>query len=242
MAPQTQDQVYAINSNELIYTHPEFTVDPDFCPVEYAYSETNFVDFFDNEQTAISRSGRDYSIEWDRDLSPVGQTQTATIIATTKSIYGPVQGMLMSMATWDLTFTNSCTDENAVTIIATSQTNPDPDTYSDTPVIFNYNPFTITADPGCQTGVEAVKCRSVSPDLGSILPCQELDQNGQLTWQFSEDDFTSGRVPPGTYTFTYDVSTSAGYEVGVTKSFTVEVELIDPCENPSITPVDLSNV
>ena len=49
-------------------------------------------------------------------------------------------------------------------------------------------------------------------------------------------------IPPGVYTFTYDVSTSAGKEPGVTQQFTVDVTVVDPCESPSVTPVDLSDV
>ena len=36
-------------------------------------------------------------------------------------------------------------------------------------------------------------------------------------------------IPADTYTFTYDVSTSEGREEAVTKSFTVEIELVSPC-------------
>ena len=44
-------------------------------------------------------------------------------------------------------------------------------------------------------------------------------------------DYTSGTIPPDTYTFTYEVSTAPGSVPAVTEQFIVEVELVDPCEN-----------
>ena len=104
-------------------------------------------------------------------------------------------------------------------------------------MIFNYNPFIIDAPNICQLGVQAVYCKSVSPQIAdSRLGCQDLSAIGTLSWSFPETAFTSGDVPPGVYTFTYEVSTSANKEPAVTKEFTVEVELVNPCTNPTLTP------
>ena len=43
--------------------------------------------------------------------------------------------------------------------------------------------------------------------------------DGTLQWTFPESAYTSDPqdIPPGTYTFTYDVSTSPGKEAAVTQ-------------------------
>ena len=49
--------MYIINdSNVRTYTHEEFVVDPDYCPIQYTYVETPFDDTDGNEATAISRT------------------------------------------------------------------------------------------------------------------------------------------------------------------------------------------
>ena len=37
-APSLDDQEYTITDNQIDYTHPDFIVDPSFCPVEYTYN------------------------------------------------------------------------------------------------------------------------------------------------------------------------------------------------------------
>lgn len=36
------------------------------------------------------------------------------------------------------------------------------------------------------------------------LSCQELDENGQVSWQFDGTDYQNG-LTPGSYTFTFQV-------------------------------------
>ena len=109
---------------------------------------------------------------------------------------------------------------------------------------FTYNPFGITAPGICLDGIPAVSCASVTPDIGGKLACQELDPvSGELTWNFTEQDYTSGDIPPGDYVFTYAVTTADTSGIPeVTEEFTVTVTLIDPCLNAMITVPDLSMV
>ena len=108
-----------------------------------------------------------------------------------------------------------------------SQTVPAQASYDSTDVVFTYTPY--TAVP--VTCPVTTNCMSVTanPDLGKTLPCQQIDNNtGTVTWNFSETDYTNQDVPPGTYTFTYEVE--AGTE---TQTFTVDVVLPDPCDPPT---------
>ena len=118
-----------------------------------------------------------------------------------------------------------------LTPAAQSPTSPAQAGYDSTDVVFTYTPY--TAVP--VTCPVTTNCLSVAsnPDLGKPLPCQEIDPNtGIVTWNFSETDYTNQDVPPGTYTFTYEVQ--AGTE---TATFTVDVVLPDPCDPPtSISP------
>ena len=109
---------------------------------------------------------------------------------------------------------------------------------------FTYNPFGITAPSICLDGIPAVSCVSVNPDIGGKLACQELDPiSGGLTWNFTEQDYTSGEIPPGDYVFTYAVTTADTSGIAeVTENFTVTVTLVDPCLNVMVSVPDLSMV
>ena len=103
-------------------------------------------------------------------------------------------------------------------------------------MIFTYNSFLV--EPSyCDL---TVKCRAVSP-VNANVPCQNLDNNGQLSWNFTPEDYTNRRVAPGSYTFTYDVTTSEG-DADLTESFDVVVTLIDPCANLIVTIPDSQTV
>lgn len=114
------------------------------------------------------------------------------------------------------------------TITSKPQTNPAANSYDGVPFSFTYNAF--TADPSyCDL---QVTCKSVSNVAGSIgLPCQEL-VNGRLTWTISGLDYERGLLP-GTYTYTFEVTTAPGV-AALTKTFTVDVTLVDPCLTATI--------
>ena len=62
-----------------------------------------------------------------------------------------------------------------------------------------------------------------------------MDANDQLIWNFNESDYLSQNVPPGDYTFTYDVGIPDLLEASW-GSFTVVVTLVAPfdlCSDPS---------
>ena len=103
------------------------------------------------------------------------------------------------------------------------------DDYSGTNKVFDYgaNPYTVTPSV-CNL---SVKCLSVTPS-NQNLPCQELDVNNQLTWNFPTSLYTDkvNGIAPGTYTFVYEVSTCGN----VKENLSVQVILSDPCLSATI--------
>ena len=74
--------------------------------------------------------------------------------------------------------------------------------YDNTPSVFTYNDYAVSPDYCALT----VSCASPTSTAGpASLPCQEISDINDPTWQFTGTDYTDGSVPPGDYTFTYDV-------------------------------------
>ena len=66
--PVLEHQFYTLTAAMLPYTHPEFQVDPVFCPVDYSY----VVPTLQNGETAITRAGKKFEIYYDAGLTPLG--------------------------------------------------------------------------------------------------------------------------------------------------------------------------
>ena len=144
-----------------------------------------------------------------------------TITATSNTIYGRTASPVVEPDMYDLEFLNPCTDIQFVTLTSKPQMTLDPDNYSSTDVVFTYNPFTV--EPSfCEMTVECVSV--VGPS--NVLPCQQLSDDGTLTWNFNKDDYQGGLVA-GDYIFVYEVRT--GDVAELKKDFTVKVTLVDPC-------------
>ena len=65
---------YIITDTATKYTHPDFVVVPSVCNINYQYSETEFNDANSTPTTAITRTGKEFTIEYSADLSPVSPT------------------------------------------------------------------------------------------------------------------------------------------------------------------------
>ena len=79
------DQDYTITDTAKTYTHPEWTIDPSFCPFTYDYVIADIVDVANVK--AISRIDNIFTTYYDANLLPIGKTETVTITATSGSIY-----------------------------------------------------------------------------------------------------------------------------------------------------------
>ena len=106
------DQTYRLaDMSAAPYTHADFTVVPDYCPLKYTYSETSLTDSDGNSETAISRTDKTFTFSYDKDdapVSPVAQTQTVTITATSDSKYPTSFPKKSDSASFDLDFTDPC--------------------------------------------------------------------------------------------------------------------------------------
>ena len=115
-----------------------------------------------------------------------------------------------------------CNNGNAV-LTPAQQTNPPPANYNGVDTVFNYNPYTISPD-NCPI---TTSCKSVTPSAPG-LPCLDIDNTtGTVIWNFDSDDYNSGNVPPGDYTYTYTVS---GGPNGPEEEFEVVLTIPDECD------------
>lgn len=230
-ASNIEDQTYTLGVTNQGYDAPEFTVDPEFCLVTYTTTMTKFTDTFGNiNQSGVtdvsSNSDLDFNFFWNRDESPLTNTQTITVTATSGSIYQTKAEPTIVTDEFDVIALTPCGRESVV-IQATTQNNDlGTDEYSGNPMTFTYRDFTVTPDY-CET---TIKCSSVSP--ASPLPCKELDDNGQASWTFTPTDWINKTVPPGTYTFTYEVCDKLN--PNNCEPFDVTFVVVDPCVDPGI--------
>ena len=117
------DQVYTLtDTSHADYITAAWTITPTFCEVDFTQSCTPLVggDTAVSQKTATSISSNGqvtYAFEWISDLSPLGQTQTCTVTATTKSKYGTNNAITESVD-FDVTFENPCVDTDFVNIVA----------------------------------------------------------------------------------------------------------------------------
>lgn len=107
------DQTYTITQAALSYTHPDFTADPSYCPITYSYA----IEDLNNGGTPITNSGKDFTIQYSADLTPIAEGPlTVTITATSTSKYTTSETPVTASADFDTTFLNPCLDTNFVDI------------------------------------------------------------------------------------------------------------------------------
>jgi len=106
--------------------------------------------------------------------------------------------------TFDVTFLDACNYPELITLDVKDQSNQGPgsDDYSGTTLVFTYLDHEATPS-WCDV---TVTCNNVQPTVPGIT-CTNLSNgnNGEITWVFDDTNYNSDS-PPGTYTFTFDVS------------------------------------
>ena len=112
-----ENQSYTLTDNDKFYTHPDFSISPDYCPVDYSYDATTIVDGSDNYATTVFISEeKKLQFFWDTNKSPLTQTQTVTVTGTSTTIYNRNKAPETDSSTFTLDFADPCIDANFVTI------------------------------------------------------------------------------------------------------------------------------
>ena len=111
-----ENQSYTLTDTDKSYTHPDFNISPDYCPVDYSYSIQAFVDGSNTLATAIDQDGKTLKFFWDTNKSPLTQTQTVTVTGTSTTIYNRNKAPETDSSTFTLDFADPCIDANFVTI------------------------------------------------------------------------------------------------------------------------------
>ena len=96
------------------YTHPEFTIEPAFCLVDYTYIVTPLQDGSTAFKKQPESNDRTSEFEYTKDNLPMGppvQTQTVTVLATSHSKHGIVRPPKTVFGTWTLSFLDACLDD-----------------------------------------------------------------------------------------------------------------------------------
>lgn len=175
------DQSYTLAQTALTYTVPAFTVDPTFCPFDYSTSATPFT----GTSTAITHTNAApatappaFSVFWDTDLTPIDNTQTITVTATSTTVFNPTPAN-PTVVTDDhvLSFVNPCTDETLTTITTKAQTDPADNLYTGTDVIFTHTNFEVSPSFCPLT----ITCKSVVEDSVVTASTQIADFCPELT-------------------------------------------------------------
>ena len=66
-----ENQSYTLTDTDQSYTHPDFSISPDYCPVDYSYENTVFTDGSNMSATAITQDGKTSEFFWDTNKSPL---------------------------------------------------------------------------------------------------------------------------------------------------------------------------
>ena len=117
------NQEYTLTDNQKEYTHPAFTVSPGYCPIVYTITETLLTagdSAIVNDITGTKTDVTTFQYHYDKDLAPLGQTQTITVTAKSTSKYGvnnPTE-VKEDSRSFILSFKNPCIDTSFVMIVA----------------------------------------------------------------------------------------------------------------------------
>ena len=221
----------ADSPNTVTVTSDDFIVEPSFCPISVYYNGVSTT--LKSGETAIEfTSENSMSVFWDKDRSPLGQTQKVSYLGVSGSVWGDVNNYWSdadedekenAYKDVEISFSDPCGIPEFMTFQATPQTSPASDNYSGTDIVFHYNEYIVTPELCPYT----VTCDRVTKNVGSNDPvtafgCAELDINHEARWSFVPEDLLKG-VEAGTYSVWYNVS--AGANPALNSRFEVRITL-----------------
>ena len=227
------------------YVTKDFTIAPGYCKFNTQYTISDFSP--DTLPNAVMKGSADlaWSFFYDQDLLILDQTQTTEVTATsytdkTQFNNGAVEAALVMSDAFDTTFDNPCNYEFFTTLTVTTQSPITfTDDYSGMKQIFTYVPFIVSPDICPLT----VSCTEISSEEGPttlLTTDYELDESNAVDLIFNTDDYSSGKIAPFAYTFTYSVTTGSP-DASLTKNFSFDVTLADPCSTSVITTPTFSD-
>jgi len=163
------------------------------------------------------------SIFWDKDRTPLGQTQKAAYMGVSGSVWGDQEDSSSAVKDVEVSFSDPCGNPDYMTFQPTPQTSPASDNFSGNDIVFHYNEFNVSPELCPYT----VTCDRVTRNAGSseqviAFGCAELDRNGDARWNFVPEDILNG-VEAGTYSVWYNVS--AGANPALNAKFEVRITL-----------------
>ena len=103
--------------------HPEFTIVPSFCLIDYSYTISNLQDGSTAFKKEPENNDRTSVFEYTKDNKPMGppvQVQTVQVSATSNSKHGTTNAAKTDAGTWTLSFIDACGDADLSTVTATS--------------------------------------------------------------------------------------------------------------------------
>jgi hypothetical protein len=167
------------------------------------YDYTFFKTLGGDDATAITNSGNNFSVFYDKKIFPIAQTQTVTVTATSTSIYNDTPTTVVVPEDFEVTFLRACANTEVVVLTDPGQDTLNTFNYDGSSQTFAYKAFGV--EPAwCDI---EIACNNVSP-VNEFLKCDghELNEDGgfETSWAPDGDDYTQGLLP-GTYTYTYDV-------------------------------------
>jgi hypothetical protein len=186
-------------------------------------------------------ANREFTVE-STDGSLIGQTKPYTIKAELENY--PQAGSVQSSGT--IEFINPC--KIPTTFTTTEQSNPAGDKFTGSQILAQLNQFVIT--PARCTVSYA--CSSVVRKDGesTSMSCSDFNfdgifnnepTDGKLTITATQDDYINDVYTPGVYVVTI-AGTADGSNGPQTKTTTIEITLLDPCDPPtSVTSSVLTN-
>ena len=111
-----ENQSYTLTDVDQSYTHPDFSISPDYCTFDYSYVIQAFNDGGNDLATVIKRDGRTLNFFWDTNKSPLGQTQSVEATGTSTTIYNRNNAQITDVSAFTLDFADPCIDADFVTI------------------------------------------------------------------------------------------------------------------------------
>ena len=125
------------------YTHPDYSVSPPYCGLEYEYS----IDLTTANENAVTQSGKVFSFFYNAAMADYSDTQTITVGGlSAETIYKDISAGAVTQGidvrSFELSFVDPCITDGFVNVVFSSTTGDQTDDYSNSAKTFqvNYTP------------------------------------------------------------------------------------------------------